>query len=59
MQFMANFNLQYIIPFGTIIYLTRSSDSIINFIFVLEKFVNNLESYNISSNDYGLNHKFL
>lgn len=58
-QLMADFNLQCIIPRGTITYPARGVGSTIDLIFVSEELVDNLESCKIYPNDRGSDHEFL
>ncbi len=58
-QFMADFNLQSVVPQGTITYPARGVGSTIDLIFVSKELVDNLESYKIYPNDHGSDHEFL
>lgn len=58
-QLMADFNLQCIIPRGTITYPARGIGSIIDLIFVSKESADNLESCKIYPNDHGSDHEFL
>lgn len=58
-HFMADFDLQCVLPRGTITYLARGTGSTIDLIFVSEELVSDLESCKIYPNDHGSDHEFL